>query len=73
MAEIYTIKTLEQFFEAMKSYLIGESSTLTNFNEGTRLRTMLNAISFVLSTESLDYYQSLKRAIPVAIFIGFDF
>jgi len=71
--EIYKPKTFLQFYDSMKRYLIGESSTLNNFNIGSRLATLLEAFALILSQTSGDFYQGLKLAIPTSVYNAFDF
>ena len=70
---IYKPKTYLQVYDGLKRYLIGESSTLNNFNAGARLNTLLEAISLIISQTNSDYYQGLKSAIPVSVYNAFDF
>lgn len=71
--EIYRVKTFDQIYDAMKRWLIGESSDLNNFNKGSRLSVLLEAIAMVNSQTQNDFYQALKKAIPISIYNGFDF
>jgi len=73
MAEIYKPKTFLQILDAMKRYLVGASSTLNNFNEGSRLLVLLEAISLITSQTHNDFYQGLKLAIPTSVYNAFDF
>lgn len=71
--EIYRPKTFLQIFDAMRRYLIGQSSSLNNFNEGSRLSVLLEAISLIESQTHNDFYQGLKTGIPISVYEGFDF
>lgn len=73
MTEIYRPKTYSQLFDAFKKYLVGESSTLTNFNKGSRNAVLAKALSLILSKTHNDFYQGLKRGLPVSVYKGFDF
>lgn len=73
MSEIYTVKTFDQTYNAMKQYLVGKTSLLSNFNDGGRTNTILEAISFVITDTQTDFFKALKRAIPVAVYNGWDF
>jgi uncharacterized phage protein gp47/JayE len=73
MSEIYTPKTQEQIYDALKRYLISVGSSFNNFNTGSRLAVLLEAISLVSSQTQNDVYQGLLKAIPVAIYSGFNF
>jgi hypothetical protein len=73
MAEIYTVKTFDQLYQAQKKYLIGKSSTLNNFNDGSRLNTVIEANSLVISETQEDFFQALKSSIPAAVYNGWGF
>jgi len=73
MAEIYKQKTFLQIYDAMKRYLVGESSALNNFNTGSRLSVLLEAVALVLAQTHNDFYQGLKIAIPTSVYNAFDF
>jgi uncharacterized phage protein gp47/JayE len=73
MSQIYYAKTQAQILDAEKRYLISKSSTLNNFNTGSRLLTILEAFSLVSSETQNDFYQALLKAIPISIYAGFNF
>ena len=73
MAEIYSPKTFEQVYTAMQDWLVGQSSSLNNFNVGSRLSVLLEAISLILSQTQQDFYVGLKNAIPVSVYNAFGF
>jgi phage-related baseplate assembly protein len=73
MAEFYVPKTQEQCYTALKNYLLGKGSTLNNFNDGSRLNTIIEAISLLSGENQNDFYQAFLAAIPVAIYNGFNF
>jgi uncharacterized phage protein gp47/JayE len=73
MAVIYKPKDFEQIYNAMKQWLIGQGSSLNNFNEGARLSVLLEAISNVVADNNNDYYQALKVAILTSVYNSFGF
>lgn len=73
MAEIYTVKTFDQLYQAQKKYLIGKSSTLNNFNDGSRVNTVIEAVGLVNAETQEDFFRALKKSIPTAVFNGWDF
>jgi hypothetical protein len=73
MSVIYTVKTFDQIYTAQKKYLIGKSSTLTNFNDGGRTNTIIEATSLVVAETQEDFFQALKKAIPAAVYNGWGF
>jgi len=73
MSAIYQPKTNDQIFDALKRYLVANNSALNNFNTGSRLATILEGVSLVSSETQNDFYQGLLKAIPIAIYAGFNF
>ena len=73
MSVIFEVKTFSQIYEAMKKYLVGESSTLNNFNTGARLNTLLEGIAIIGAKAYLDFYQAMRKGIPTSIYDGFGF
>jgi len=73
MAAIYKPKTQDQIYTAMKNFLVAKSSSLNNFNDGSRLNTILESISQESAENQNDFYQALLKAIPISIYMGFNF
>lgn len=73
MALIYKVKTIETLYNSMKNYLIGLGSVLTNFNVGSRNRTLLESISINEHQTQFDFNEAIKKAIPISVYQGFDF
>jgi hypothetical protein len=71
--EIYKLRTIQQYIDDIKQYLISKNSTFNNFNTGSRLLTLIESISTQLGTNSAEFFNGLKNAIPVAIYSAFDF
>jgi len=73
MALIYKVKSIEALYEQMKKFMIGKGSSITNFNVGSRIRTLLESVSTVLHKSQFDFSKAIKTAIPLAVFNGFEF
>lgn len=73
MAEIFTVKTFDQLHQSQKRYLVGKSSNLTNFNDGGRTNTIIEAVGLVNAETQEDFFRALKKAIPTAVFNGWEF
>ena len=73
VTEIYRPKTYDQIYQALKQYLIGQNSSLTNFNAGSRINTLLEAVALVSSQTSMDFFSALKLAIQTSTFMTFNF
>lgn len=70
---IYSPKNFLQIYSQMESFIIGRGSKLSNFNRGSRTRTILEAVSIVSGENNYDYYEGLRQAIPVAMYEGLRF
>jgi len=70
---IYAIKNYQQIYNAMEGYLVGVGSGFTNFNIGSRIRTLLEAVSLVSGETHYVFYEGLREAIPVSLYEGFNF
>jgi len=73
MSEILKIFSAEQQYNIMRDKIIADNVGLTNFNVGSRIRSILEAVALLESTTGLDYLEGLRRAIPVALYDGFGF
>jgi uncharacterized phage protein gp47/JayE len=73
MSEIYKPKTSDQIIDSIKRYLISKNSSLNNFNTGSRLLTLIEAVSLTSSQTQNDFFQAILKAIPVSIYNGFGF
>jgi len=67
------VYTPEQLYEFMKAKVLADNVGLTNFNKGSRTRTLLEAVSDTASIIGFDFLAALRRAIPVAFYDAFDF
>jgi len=57
----------------MKNYITGISTTLTDFNTGSRVRTIIEALSLIAEELNLDWFRTLNEATTEAIYKSFDF
>lgn len=71
--EIYTPRNHIQIYNDMEGYVVGKAVGLTNFNVGSRVRTILEGVSLVSGQTHYDFYQALLKAIPVALYEGLKF
>lgn len=70
---IYTPRNYLQIYNQMEQFIVGSGVGLTNFNVGSRIRTILEAVALVSGQTHYEFYQSLVEAIPVALYDGFGF
>ena len=73
MADILKIYTKEQLYVMYRSYILAKDVGLTDFNEGSRIRTLLESDSEIISSVSMDFKEALYKAIPIALYQGFGF
>ena len=57
----------------MISWFSGTCQDITDFVVGSKIRSKFEAISIEMESQDFAWYQSLKKAIPVAIYRAFDF
>jgi len=73
MASILKVYTAEQLYEMYRLYLLGKAAGLTDFNEGSVVRTLLESQSDIISSIGIDFKEAIYRAIPIALYQGFGF
>ena len=73
MSQIYKVKSFAQYEKSMKDYAIAKNSIYNNFNVGSRVLTLIEAVALTLTKDSSDYYVALKKAIPIAMYTIFEF
>ena len=73
MPTIYKAFTAEQIYEAMRNYLVAKDVWLSDFNEGSRVRALCEAIANRESTTQFEFLNAMRKAIPVAFYDAFEF
>ncbi len=69
---IYKAYTAEQLFEMYRNYIVGNSD-ITDFNEGSVIRAIIESNAEIVSQTQMDFKIALARSIAVAIYEGFNF
>ena len=69
----YIPKTQIEYYENMRNWLILYTSGLTNFNRGSRIRTLLEAISFELAQGDIQTLNGFKSAVIEGNYNTFNF
>ncbi len=64
----YQPRTIQEYRLAMKNWLIGKNSKLTNFNVGSRIQTIIDSISYLLSQSDMETMLGFKTAITDGIY-----
>lgn len=71
--EILKVFTAEQMIELCRGKIISDDTGLTNWNEGSRIRSMVEAFALIESSTGFDYVNALRKSIPVMMYEGFGF
>lgn len=61
------------YAETMRDYLVSRNSRLTNFNPGSRLQTLIEAVSFVLAQGDVNTLNGFQFAIREGVYTTFGF
>lgn len=73
MADILKIYTAEQLYDLYRLYILSKNIGLTDFNEGSKIRTLLESNSEIIASIAMDFKEALSKAIPIALYEGFGF
>lgn len=66
-------KTVLEYRTALQDYLVARGSRLNNFRPGSRISTLMEAISFVLALGDMDTLNGFKYAIMEGVYSAFGF
>ena len=64
MSTILKNFTPEQNYTLMRDKVIADNVGLTNFNEGSNTRAILEAVGLIASTIGFDYLEAIRQAAP---------
>lgn len=70
---IYTPRNYIQIYDQMEQFLVGSGVGLTNFNVGSRIRALAEAMAIVSGQTHYDFRQGLIEAIPVSLYDSLGF
>ena len=70
---LYNPKLFDEYKTNMISYLVSNGSDLTNFKPGSRILTLIEALSLELAKQSAEYYQGHKNGIAQSAYDTFQF
>jgi len=73
MADILKIYTAEQLYDMYRLSILAKNAGITDFNEGSIMKAILESDSEIVSSVSMDYKDALMKAIPIALYQGFGF
>jgi uncharacterized phage protein gp47/JayE len=73
MADILKVYTAEQLYIMYRNIILADNVGLTDFNEGSRPRALLESNSEIVSSISMDFKEAIYKAIPIALYEGFGF
>lgn len=69
----YKIIRAEDRVASMIDWFTGICKTITDFVVGSKIRTKFETIAVEMEAQDYAWYQSLKKAIPIALYRAFDF
>jgi hypothetical protein len=69
----YKIIRAEDRVASMIDWFTGVCKTITDFVVGSKIRSKFETIAVEMEAQDYAWYQSLKKAIPIAIYRAFDF
>ena len=73
MADILKIFTADQLIEIYRLYLLSKGVGLVDFNEGAKIKALIESNSEIISAIQMSFKEALYKAIPVALYQGFGF
>jgi uncharacterized phage protein gp47/JayE len=73
MADILKVYTAEQLYEMCRLKLIADGVGLTDFNEGSKVRSLIESVVEIISAIQMDHKEAIAKAIPIALYQGFGF
>ena len=71
--DIVKIYTAEQLYTMYRNKILADNVGLTDFNAGSKVRSLLESNSEIISSIAMDFKEALYKAIPVALYDGFGF
>lgn len=73
MAQIIKIYTQDQLYNMYRTKILADNVGLTDFNAGSKVRSLLESNSDIVASISMDFKEALYNAIPIALYQGFGF
>jgi len=73
MSDILKIYTADQLFDMYMLKVLADAFGLTDFNEGAKIRALLESNSEIISAIQMSFKEALYKSIPIALFQGFGF
>jgi uncharacterized phage protein gp47/JayE len=73
MADILKVYTADQLYTMYEKAILADGIGLTDFNEGSPQRALLESNSEIIASIASDFKEALYKSIPVALYEGFGF
>ena len=73
MSDILKIYTSDQLYKMFRDKILADNVGLTDFNDGSKIKSILQANSDIISALSMDFKEAIYNAIPIALYQGFGF
>ncbi|KAA0888779.1 baseplate J/gp47 family protein [Oryzomonas rubra] len=69
----FEIVTAETRYSRMKTWFTGICSAITDFTEGSKIRSKFETVAVEMESRDLSFYQAIKKAIPISLYRAFSF
>ena len=69
----YEPLSAEQYRQSMIAYLVSQGSGLSNFKAGSRIGTLIEALSLELASADYEYFRAYREGIREACYDTFGF
>jgi phage-related baseplate assembly protein len=73
MSDILKIYTAEQLYKMFRDKILYDNVGITDFNTGSKVRSLIESNSDIISAISMDFKEAIYNAIPIALYQGFGF
>jgi uncharacterized phage protein gp47/JayE len=73
MSTILKTYTSDQIYEMSKNLILAQNVGITDFNDGSKTKAILQMIADITSMISIDFKEGLYKSIPISLYDGFGF
>ena len=73
MSDILKVYTADQLYNMARDQILAGNSGITDFNDGSKAKVLIQMIADITSTVSMDLKEAIYKAIPIALYEGFGF
>ena len=73
MTTLLKVYTADQLYTLYRNKILADNCGLTDFNDGSKTKSLIQSNSDIVSAISMDFKQAIYNAIPIALYQGFGF